>query len=440
VSQRSGLQRWILGGLVLGLAAGLAANRLVAKEILEPAVKDYIEPLGKIFLRLLFMTVLPLVFSCLTLGIRELGDLRQLGRIGLKTLIFTLLLSGISVGIGLGLVNTIGPGRNLPAGVQAELKAVVEKEKAEVDKRVASAAAATGDKSTLQVIVEAAIPQNPVQSAARAFEGDMLGVMCFALLFGIALGACGSARTGPLVGFLEGLYDVSLWLVGLAMRLAPLGVAALVFSTAARLGFGVVSTLGTYVLTVLLGLALHQLVVYPLVLALACKVSPLAFFSRIRPVMVTAFSTSSSNATLPTTIQVAQERLGIPPKIANFVLTLGSTFNQNGTALFEGVTVIFLAQFYGVELSVTQQLLVLTMSVLAGVGTAGVPGGSIPLIVPVLTQVGVPGQGIAMILGVDRILDMCRTVLNVTGDLVAATFVARGERREEADPSRQSAA
>jgi DAACS family dicarboxylate/amino acid:cation (Na+ or H+) symporter len=181
---------------------------------------------------------------------------------------------------------------------------------------------------------------------------------------------------------------------------------------------------------VLAGLAIQQILVYPLVLRAFCGVSPLWFFTRIRPVMVTAFSTSSSNATLPTTIHIARTRLGIPSRIANFVLTLGSTFNQNGTALFEGVTVLFIAQFYGVPLGFDQQLTVLAMSVAAGIGTAGVPGGSIPLIVPVLVSVGVPGEGIAIILGVDRLLDMCRTVLNVTGDLVAAAFVARGEGEE----------
>ncbi len=437
---KGGIQRWILGGLLVGLTAGLLANFLAGpsgpvRSGLETAVKEVIFPLGRIFLQLLFMTVLPLVFSCLSLGIRELGDPRELGRIGLKTLAFTLLLSGISVAIGLTLVNAIQPGRNIGTEARARLLSDVQKEGA----ALAQKAAESPQKPRLETIVNAIIPRNPVESAGRAFDGDMLAVMFFALIFGVALAACGSERTKTLVAFLEGLYDVSMWLVGFALKFAPLGVAALVFSMAARMGTEIIYTVGAYVLTVLVGLLVQQFVVYPLVLKTLCGKSPQAFFSSIRPVMVTAFSTSSSNATLPTTLQVAQTKLGIPPKIANFVLTLGSTFNQNGTALFEGVTVIFIAQFYGVELGLDRQLLVVGMSVLAGVGTAGVPGGSIPLIVPVLVSVGVPGEGIAVILGVDRLLDMCRTVLNVTGDLVAAEFVARGEGPGEARSVTQGA-
>ncbi|HVR73717.1 MAG TPA: dicarboxylate/amino acid:cation symporter [Planctomycetota bacterium] len=431
---KGNLQRWILGGLLLGLVSGLIASAIAgnegpARDGLDAAVDEIIYPLGGVFLRLLFMTVLPLVFSCLTLGIRELGNTSELGRIGVKTLIFTLILTTISVLIGLFLVNTVRPGDRISAEARERLLGDVEREGSDEVKKVEG----MGARPRLERIVQAFIPRNPVESAARAFDGDMLAVMVFALLFGLALGACGSSRTGPLIGFLEGLYDVSMWLVALALKLAPIGVTCLVFSMAAKLGTDILLSMGAYVLTVLAGLAFQQFVVYTVILRVFCRRNPLDFFSRIRPVMATAFSTSSSNATLPTTLVVARTRLGIPPRIANFVLTLGSTFNQNGTALFEGVTVLFIAQFFGVELRIEQQLQVLAMSVLAGVGTAGVPGGSIPLIVPVLVSVGVPGEGIAVILGVDRLLDMCRTVLNVTGDLVVATFVAQGE--EEAPPA-----
>jgi DAACS family dicarboxylate/amino acid:cation (Na+ or H+) symporter len=422
------LQRWILGGLLFGLLAGLLANYLAGekgsgRDALNTAVREVLQPLGGIFLRLLFMTVLPLVFSCLVLGIHELGDFRQLGKVGLKTLIITLFLSSFSVVLGLFLVNTIQPGKRVDPQVRERLLAEARGKEAEVKIPGADEKAPP----RLTSIINSFIPQNPVQAAVRAFEGEILGLMVFALLFGIGLAASGSTRTGTLVTFLQGVYDVSMWLVGLALKLAPLGVAALVFSFAASMGMDIVFTLGIYVLTVLVGLALQQFVVYALVLKLLCGVSPRRFFSRIRPVMITAFSTSSSNATLPTTIQVAQSRLGIPPKIANFVLTLGSTFNQNGTALYEGVTVIFLAQFYGVPLGLEKQLLVLVMAVIAGIGTAGIPGGSLPLIVPVLASVGVPKEGIIIILGIDRLLDMCRTVLNVTGDIVAATLISKTE-------------
>lgn len=423
------LQRWILGGLVGGAALGLIANAVVGpdgvgRDRLDWAVRELIYPVGGIFLRLLFMTVLPLVFSCLALGIRELGDLRSVGKIGLITLAFTLLLSGSSVLIGLGLVNTVRPGDHISATAREKLLAEIRREAPAIETAVAARTT-----PFLERLVSSLVPRNPVESAARAFDGDMLAVMVFALFFGLALAATRSRRTEALVSMLEGLYDVSLWLVGFALRLAPVGVACLVFSMAARLGTDVLWTVGLYVLTVLAGLAIQQFLVYSLLLRFLCGVSPRAFFSSIRPVMVTAFSTSSSNATLPTTLQVAQETLRIPPRVANFVLTLGSTFNQNGTALFEGVTVLFIAQFFGVHLGLERQLLVVGMSILAGVGTAGVPGGSIPLIVPVLVSVGVPGEGIAIIIGVDRLLDMCRTVLNVTGDMVAAVYVSIAEAK-----------
>jgi DAACS family dicarboxylate/amino acid:cation (Na+ or H+) symporter len=231
----------------------------------------------------------------------------------------------------------------------------------------------------------------------------------------------------PLVAVLEGLYAVVMEVIDLAMRLAPYGVACLLFTLTARLGASVLRQLASYVLVVLLGLAIHQFVTYSLIIRFLGGVSPRLFFERIRSVMITAFSTSSSNATLPLSLTVTERNLGVPREISNFVLTLGSTANQNGTALFEGVTVLFLAQFYGVELSLQQQLVVVLMSILAGVGTAGVPGGSLPLIVPVLVTVGVPAEGIGIIFGVDRLLDMCRTVLNVTGDITAAVVVARSE-------------
>jgi DAACS family dicarboxylate/amino acid:cation (Na+ or H+) symporter len=261
----------------------------------------------------------------------------------------------------------------------------------------------------------------------RAFDGEMLGVMFFAVLLGVALVTTPRERTSGLISALEGLYAVSLRIIDLAMSLAPYGVFALVFSLTARLGGDLLVSLGRYVGVVLLGLALQQFGVYSLLLRYLIGVSPRVFFARISEVMTTAFSTSSSAATLPTALRVAEQRLGIPREINSFVLTVGATANQNGTALFEGVTVLFLAQLFGVELGLAQQATVVLLSILAGVGTAGVPGGSLPLIVVVLQSVGVPGEGIAVILGVDRLLDMCRTVLNVTGDVTAALFVTRIE-------------
>ena len=216
-------------------------------------------------------------------------------------------------------------------------------------------------------------------------------------------------------------------LIGLVIACAPVGVAALLFNLTAQLGYEILQQLAIYVIVVLLALAIHQFVVYSLAVKLLGGMSPLAFFKGIQEAMVTAFSTSSSNATLPTALRVAEEKLHLPPSASRFVLTIGATMNQNGTALFEGVTVLFLAQFYGIELSLAQQAMVVGICILGGIGTAGVPSGSIPVVAMILGLVGIPVEGIGLILGVDRFLDMCRTVLNVSGDLAAAVVVSRGE-------------
>jgi DAACS family dicarboxylate/amino acid:cation (Na+ or H+) symporter len=229
-----------------------------------------------------------------------------------------------------------------------------------------------------------------------------------------------------LVRVLEGVFAASMTIIGFAMRLAPLAVGCLFLAITSRLGLSILSTLFWFVLTVLLGLLIQLVVVYPLVLVTVGRMNPLVFFRAVLEAMLTAFGTSSSNATLPTAMRVADQNLHIPPQVSHFVLTVGATGNQNGTALFEGVVVLFLAQLFGVELGFAEQIQVMLMSVLAGIGTAGVPGGSIPMIVVVMQSVGVPAEGIGIILGVDRILDMSRTVLNVTGDLAVAACVARG--------------
>ena len=258
----------------------------------------------------------------------------------------------------------------------------------------------------------------------------MVALMVFTLIFGFALVLVRPGVTNdPFIRGIETLRDVSMKIVEFAMLVAPFGVAGLMFAMTSRFGWGLLLVLGKYVLVVLLGLLIQQFVVYGLLLKYVAKRSPLQFVRDIREVIITAFSTSSSNATLPTSLRVAENELGLDKRISSFVLTIGSTANQNGTALFEGVTILFLAQVFGVDLSIGQQATVLFMSVVAGIGTAGVPGGSIPLVVIVLQSVGVPPEGIGIILGVDRLLDMSRTVLNVSGDLVAATVVDATERR-----------
>lgn len=417
---RLALHTRMLLGLVLGAVAGLLARWQLPEATIEWVSGNLAHPIGQLFLRLIFMVVVPLVVSSLMLGVLELGDVRSLGRIGLRTLGYTVVVSAASVLIGVGLVNLVRPGSWVSPEVQARLAA---------DYGAASSTAieqARAAKSWVDALLDL-IPRNPLSAAGEALKGEMLAVMVFSLIFGIALARVRDEETEPLVGALKGIQRASMQVVAWAMELAPYGVAALLFTLTARTGLGVVTSLGAYVAVVVVGLLLHSLGVYSVVLAVFARVSPLRWFGRCREVILTAFSTSSSNATLPTSLRTSAERLGVPERIGNFVLTVGATGNQNGTALFEGVTVLFLAQVFGVDLDLGQQLTVVAMSILAGVGTAGVPGGSLPLIVIVMQSVGVPAEAIAIILGVDRLLDMCRTVVNVVGDLVCATYVASAE-------------
>lgn len=426
----------ILTGLVLGAAAGLASRALLpsgADGALNPGLawvaRNVAEPLGQIFLRLIFMVVLPLVFTALALGVAGVGNLRRLGGLGARTLLFTLVLSATSVAIGVVLANAVRPGERLPAAERVELR---ERYRSTADATVAQAKQAKPLRESLLDIV----PRNPLQEMVGALDGSspgggMLAVMFFALVFGVAI-PFAPERTAPLVAVLEGVYDVVMVIIGWAMRLAPIAVAGLVFSLTVNMGFDILKTLAWYVATVLGGLLLHLLGVYSLLVALVARVNPLRFFGGSSDAMLTAFATSSSNATLPTALRVAEHDLAIHPEVARFVLTIGSTANQNGTALYEGITVLFLAQVFGIHLTVAQQVTVVVMAVIAGIGTAGVPGGSLPLVVLVLQTVGVPGEGIGIILGVDRLLDMCRTTLNVTGDLAVAVCVDRGNAADGA--------
>src|SRR5512141_176164 len=412
----------IFFGLILGLVLGLLVHEMAgdAPWVLW-TVANVAYPLGQIFLRLIFMIVVPLVFSSLVLGVLELGDVKKLGRIGLKTLGYTLFASGISVAIGITMVNFFRPGAGVDPSVRAELSRTFATQS---QKAIENASKASSWADTLLSLIS----RNPLAAAVDALSGEMLALMVFAVFFGVALARIRDERAEPLVDFFSAIQRVSMKIVDWAMALAPIGVAALMFSLTARAGFSVVPRLGGYVGVVVGGLAIQMFVVYSAILKGLAGVPPVEWFFRCREVILTAFSTASSNATLPTSLRVSEEKLGIPQRIGNFVLTVGATGNQNGTALFEGVTVLFLAQVFGIHLTLSQQVTVVIMSILAGVGTAGVPGGSLPLIVIVLQTVGIPPEGIGIILGVDRFLDMCRTTLNVVGHLVCATFVARSER------------
>jgi DAACS family dicarboxylate/amino acid:cation (Na+ or H+) symporter len=320
------------------------------------------------------------------------------------------------------LVNLIRPGDYLPQETKTQLLASYKGQAAEIKE-------ATGKTEFgIQTFVNI-VPRNPFAAVAKP-NPDMLALIFISLIVGIALTIISKERAAPLIKLLEGINDVTVVVINIAMKLAPFGVTALIFSVTSRFGFDLLVALSMYIVTVLLGLALHQFGVFPILLKIFSRYSPLKFFRKIETVMLTAFSTSSSNATLPTTISVAQDNLGIPSQITGFVLPLGATMNMNGTALFEGVTVLFLAQVFGVHLSLGVQIIVVLMSVLTAIGSAGVPSGSIPLLVIVLAMVNVPVEGIAIILGADRLLDMCRTVLNVTGDITCAAYIARSEGYE----------
>ncbi len=414
-------------GLAVGIVLGLMCNAMFAgTPLLDKLINNLIFPLGSVFMRLIFMAVIPLIFSALALGVAELGDVRHLGRIGLKTLLFTLILTTISVIIGLSLVNFVQPGIGLEGPQRDALMSTLGGSATKTAVENAKQA-----KTIVEMLLDI-IPKNPIADMALAFDpnyrgGGILAIMFFSLFVGIALAMVRSERTVVFEQWLQGLYDIVMKIIELAMKIAPYGVACLVFTVAARLGLDIVFLLGKFVLVVLIGLLLQMTIVYSVVLKYTVGVSPWAFFKRIQEVIITAFSTSSSNVTLPVSLRVTEHKLHVPRNITNFVLTLGSTANQNGTALYEGVVVIFLAQFFGVELTMTQQISVVLAAILAGIGTAGVPGGSLPVIVLVLMSVGVPGEAIGVIFGVDRILDMSRTVLNVVGDITVAMFIAKSE-------------
>jgi DAACS family dicarboxylate/amino acid:cation (Na+ or H+) symporter len=414
----------ILLGLLIGAALGVAVNAIFggSNPRVEWVVGQFTEPVGELFLRLLLMTVAPLVFSSLVVGVAGVGDIRKLGRIGLKCLVYTVVISAISVAIGIGMANLVRPGER----IQPETAdALVQRYGADASRRVQAVQAQAGGSALMQV-VRTLVPSNPVAAVAGETP-NMLHLMFFAVVLGVSITLLPAPVTRPLTGIFDSLFQVSAKIIDIVMWFAPLAVSCLLFTTTSRFGFDLLVALGWFVFTVLGALALHMFGVYSVSVATLSRISPVEFFRRIRTAMLTAFSTSSSNATLPTALRVSEENLGVPRQINTFVLTVGATANQNGTALYEGVTVLFLAQLAGVDLTLGQQVMVAYLAILGGVGTAGVPSGSIPFIIVVLTTIGVNPSLIALILGVDRILDMCRTTLNVTGDITAATYVARSE-------------
>jgi Na+/H+-dicarboxylate symporter len=405
-------------GLLAGVVAGLAANFLDL-EWLRTLI-FWVEPAGRAWISLIMMVVIPLVVASLIVGTASLGDITRLGRIGGKTIAYYLVTTTVAITIGLVLSNIIRPGRGIDPATQAQL--------------MESFAGATGERiefaqeapSVIDVLMDI-IPRNPIAAMAN---GDMLSVIFFAILFGAALSLIQADRRETVLGFFHGVNDVAMILVDWFMRLAPYAVFALLAGVIAQSGVDLLASLFLYVLTVILGLAIQAFGTYSLAVRFLARFNPLDFFRRIRKVPIIAFSTSSSNATLPVTIESAQEDLGVSDEVSSFVLPLGATINMDGTALYQGVAVMFIAQVLGIDLTWSAQLMVVLTATLASIGAAGVPSAGIIILAVVLVQAGVPETGIALIMGVDRILDMCRTAVNVTGDLACAAFVARSEGEE----------
>ena len=406
----------ILIGLLAGASVGVVVNVLAGGTAgTERFISSVTEPIGRVWLNALIMVVIPLIVSTLAVGVAGLGSLRRLGRIGVVAMLTFLSLTALSTMLGLTAVNVVQPGMGLDPEVTERLMQTYQGE----SDAMGLAEGAFGIDLFVRIV-----PRNPVQAAAN---GEMLAVIFFALMLGIGLTLVPADKARPLLDFLESLGHVTIAIISLVMMIAPLGVFCLIFSVTARFGFEILFNLLKYVMTIVGSLAIFLVVGYSLILKFVARRDPIDFMKRARVVILTAFSTSSSNATLPTTMRVAREELGISKAVAGFVLPLGATMNMNGTALFEGITVLFIAQVFGLQLTLGTQFIVIVMAVVTAIGVAGVPGGSIPLLMMVLAIVGVPVEGIAIVLGVDRILDMCRTTLNVGGDLVTATIVERLE-------------
>jgi Na+/H+-dicarboxylate symporter len=407
----------LLLGFIFGVVFGLIGYYYMPVKdfAFMQRVSEILTFVGATFLRMIFMVVVPLILSALMLGTMELGKGAGLGKVGGQSLMYTLMLSGCAVMVAVISTNIFKPGVGLnfdPAALASNAGVMT------IQKNVV----ATQSKPWFQYFVDL-LPANPIDSAARAFSGEIVALMIFALFFGWALSTVVKSEDHPIAQVLDAIFKASMAIIDLAMKIAPYAIFGIVFNTAYKMGAGFLGNVAFYAMVVVIGLLFQFFVVYGLFIKFVAKTSPIGFWKQCQEVYLYAFTTASSNATLPVALECAEKVLKLPPQISRFVLTVGASANQNGTALFEGVTVIFLAQVYGIDLSIGQQILVVLMSILAGVGTAGVPGGSLPLIVVLMIQVGIPAEGIGLILGVDRFLDMCRTTLNVAGDLVIAKLI-----------------
>lgn len=395
-------------GLILGVVVGLIFG--------EKAM--IIEPVGTIFLRLITMIVVPLVLVSLMLGTASLGDIRKLGRIGVKTVVYFMITTTIAISIGLILANIVKPGTGLNEEVKAELYKSYES-KAQVSIQ------GMEEKPSLKDILINIVPTNPVKAL---IDGNMLQVIFLGLLFGLILTLIKKSKSEMLIKFLDGVNDAIIQVVHIAMRLAPYGVLALIAAVIGQYGVNILVTLLKYSLVVVGGLVIYTFSVNSLSLSLLGRMNPLLYFKAVKEAMIIAFSTSSSNAALPVSLECV-EHIGVSREYSSFVIPLGATINMDGTALYQGVAAVFIAQIYGIPLAITDQITIVLMATLASVGAAGVPAAGIITLAMVLTQIGIPLEGIALILGVDRFLDMCRTTTNIIGDMTCSVVIKQTEER-----------
>ena len=380
-------------------------------------VMSWVRPIGTIFMRLITMVIVPLVFSSLLVGVAGLGDVRKLGRLGGKTLGAYLMTTAVAVTLGLLCAHALQPGAYIGEADRAALQAQY------AGAAGARAEQAAASPSAIDNLV-GVIPSNPVASLA---QGDMLQIIFFAVIFGVALTLLDPKAGTPVVAFFDRVQQAMIVIIHMVIATAPYGVAALVADVVGQSGISVLSALLVYGLTVVVGLGLHASLVYGGIVATLTKLPLLGFLRGIRPAQLIAFSTSSSSATLPVSMECAEENLGVSQTVSSFVLPLGSTVNMDGTALYQGVAAIFIAQVFSVDLSLQAQLGIVVTATMASIGAAGVPGAGMITLAMVLTAAGIPAVGVALILGMDRILDMFRTAVNVTGDLAVTAAVAASE-------------
>ncbi|UWE02323.1 dicarboxylate/amino acid:cation symporter [Laceyella sacchari] len=397
----------ILIGIILGLIVGVILN-LFLPELFKTLNNYLFDPISVLFIKAIKMVVVPLVFFSLVAGAAGIADPKKLGRIGIKTIVLYILTTAVAITIALILANFIEP------GVGTSIEKPAEKPKIE---------AAPSMKDTLLNI----IPENPVSAMANA---DMLQIIFFALLFGIGMALLGN-KVDQVRQFIEQGNEIMLKLVTIIMACAPYAAFALMARAVGQAGIDLIGSMAWYMITLILALIVHMGITYSALLSLFAKYNPIQFFKKMGRAMEVAFTTSSSAATLPVTMDVAEKDFNVPKSISSFVLPLGATINMDGTAIMQGVAALFIAQLYGIPLGLEEQLVIILTATLASIGTAAVPGAGLIMLTMVLQSVGLPVEGIAIVLGVDRLLDMSRTATNITGDVCVAVVVAKGEKDKE---------